>query len=166
MEDFKPDIVHIGHLNHLSTGIVDIIKEKNIPLVYTLHDYWLLCPRGQFLQRNFDGENLYEVCESQDHFKCAATCYRMYFSGIDKRQENSLRFKTGQIPSYDMPEEIRHWTNWIETRQDVMKSLSEKVDMFIAPSRYLMHRYINDFGVPQDKIIYLDYGFPFITYSR
>ncbi len=40
------------------------------------------------------------------------------------------------------------------------KSIIEKVDMFIAPSKYLRNRFINDFEVPISKIIYLDYGFP------
>jgi glycosyltransferase involved in cell wall biosynthesis len=34
------------------------------------------------------------------------------------------------------------------------------VDKFIAPSRYLMNRFINDFDLPKEKVIYLDYGFP------
>ncbi len=50
----KSDIVHIGHLNHLSTGVIDEIKKQNIPIIYTLHDFWLMCPRGQFLQRNYE----------------------------------------------------------------------------------------------------------------
>ena len=147
VDEFKPEVAHIGHLSHLSTGIVDVLYEKNIPIVYTLHDYWLMCPRGQFLQRNFDGQNLYRVCERQDNYKCATTCYAMYLSGIKDKD-------------YNTDDETRHWTNWITTRQAVMHDIVYKVDLFIAPSRYLMNRYIKDFGVPKDKIIYLDYGFP------
>lgn len=47
----QPDVAHIGHLNHLSTGIVDVLKKNHIPIVFTLHDFWLMCPRGQFLTR-------------------------------------------------------------------------------------------------------------------
>src|SRR3989337_4027898 len=49
--EFNPDVVHIGHLNHLSTSLVERIQ-NDIPVIYTLHDYWLMCPRGQFIQRN------------------------------------------------------------------------------------------------------------------
>jgi glycosyltransferase involved in cell wall biosynthesis len=35
----------------------------------------------------------------------------------------------------------------------------EAVDLFIAPSRYLLQRFRNEFGLPDDKLIYLDYGF-------
>ena len=160
VDEFKPDVAHIGHLNHLSTGIVDVLYEKKIPVVYTLHDYWLMCPRGQFLQRNFDGKNLYAVCYKQDNHKCATTCYSMYFSGYYRDGDSSLWYMHGMTPPYDTTDEIGHWTNWIATRQMVMRDIVRKVDLFIAPSRYLMNRYINDFGMPKEKIIYLDYGFP------
>jgi len=135
----KPDIAHIGHLNHLSTGIVDVLFEQKIPIVFTLHDFWLMCPRGQFLQRNFDGKNLYNLCEKQDDSVCANNCYSMLFG---KKSD------------------VKFWKNWINQRMNITKKLSEKVDYFIAPSKYLMNRFITDFEIPIHKILYLDYGFP------
>ncbi len=160
VDEFMPEVAHVGHLSHLSTGIVDVLYEKKIPIVYTLHDYWLMCPRGQFLQRNFDGENLYQVCDGQDNYKCATTCYRMYFSGYERKFDSGLWRMHGLTPPYDTYDEAQHWTHWIETRQMVMHDIAKKVSMFIAPSKYLMNRYIKDFGVPKKKIVYLDYGFP------
>lgn len=50
MEMEKPDIVHIGHLSHLSTNLVKIAKDEfHVPVVYTLHDFWLHCFRGQLI---------------------------------------------------------------------------------------------------------------------
>ena len=40
------------------------------------------------------------------------------------------------------------------------KSIIEKVNLFIAPSNYLRQRFINEFSIPDEKIVYLDYGFP------
>jgi len=50
--ELKPDIAHVGHVNHLSTGLIDELNKRNIPILFTLHDFWLMCPRGQFLTRN------------------------------------------------------------------------------------------------------------------
>ena len=50
LDDVEPDVVHIGHLNHLSTSLVFAARDRGVPVVFTLHDYWLMCPRGQFLQ--------------------------------------------------------------------------------------------------------------------
>lgn len=144
LDKFQADIVHIGHLNHLSLGIVQEIKKRDIPIVFTLHDFWLMCPRGQFLQRNFDGQNLYRLCDGQEHRKCANSCYKMIHScnPIDQQKDES------------------YWADWIERRMDAVQKIIPLVDVFIAPSKYLMNRFINDFNLPKNKIQYLDYGFP------
>jgi len=98
-----------------------------------------MCPRGQFLQRNFDGKNIYKLCDIQEDNKCANSCYKMYFS--DKSGEN-------------------YYTNWVNNRMKITSEIIKKVDLFIAPSKYLMNRFVNDFNMPKEKIIYLDYGFP------
>lgn len=144
VEREQPDIAHIGHLNHLSTGLIAVLKKANIPIVFTLHDFWLMCPRGQFLQRNYDGCNTYALCTGQEDQKCARSCYRMFFSG--------------EADFYE--EDLNYWTNWIARRMKTMRDIISMVDLFIAPSEYLRSRFINDFQLPKDKIIYLDYGFP------
>jgi glycosyltransferase involved in cell wall biosynthesis len=142
IENIKPDIAHIGHLNHLSIGIIDELHHQKIPILFTLHDFWLMCPRGQFLQRNFDGNTMYRLCEKQIDTNCADSCYSMYYSGINSEFDKS------------------YWTNWIHTRMESIRKLVEKTDLFLAPSKYLMNRFINDFHIPEERIVYLDYGFP------
>ncbi|NOQ28114.1 MAG: glycosyltransferase [Bacteroidales bacterium] len=142
LQTIKLDIAHIGHLNHLSTGIIDELKNQNIPILFTLHDFWLMCPRGQFLQRNFDGESLYKLCHKQEDEVCAESCYKMYQSGINSERDKN------------------QWKEWINQRMSVTKKIINKVDLFHAPSQYLMNRFIKDFSVPIEKIFYLDYGFP------
>ncbi len=144
LREIKPDVAHIGHLNHLSTGIVYELHNQHIPIVFTLHDFWLMCPRGQFLQRNF-GNPIYEqVCENQDDEKCAINCYSCYFSG----------------QSSDFERDTAYWKNWIHSRMNECKEISKLVDIFIAPSKYLRNRFIHDFQIPEHKIVFLDYGFP------
>ena len=140
----KPDIAHIGHLNHLSTGLVDELNRLRIPIVFTLHDFWLMCPRGQFLTRSIGKEHNFQLCSGQDDNKCATECYRVYFSGREVDEE----------------QDIESWSNWVHKRMIETKKIIEKVDLFIAPSNYLRNRFISDFAVPENKVIYLDYGFP------
>jgi glycosyltransferase involved in cell wall biosynthesis len=161
----KPDIAHIGHLNHLSTGIVDVLNELNVPILFTLHDFWLMCPRGQFLQRNFDGENLYSLCSTQSDGVCAENCYSMYFSGIEHEFDSALYYMNRMEPPYTSLYDSQHWSSWIGQRMKTTKELIKKIDLFHAPSRYLMNRFINDFNIPENKIFYLDYGFP-LSYLR
>lgn len=139
----EPDVAHIGHLNHLSTGIIDVLKVHHIPIVFTLHDFWLMCPRGQFLTRSIGQKNNFQICNKQKHSKCASDCYRVYFSGTENEEQKDLD----------------NWTDWIARRMKETKSIVDKVDLFLAPAKYLMNRFINDFGIPKNKIKYLDYGF-------
>ena len=144
LKQIKPDITHIGHLNHLSTGLVDELKKQNIPIVFTLHDFWLMCPRGQFLTRSIGEANNFHLCAGQQDRKCATDCYKVYFSG-NKADEQ---------------QEIDSWSSWVHNRMIETKAIIDRVDLFIAPSQYLRNRFINEFLVPENKIIFLDYGFP------
>lgn len=144
LSNIKPDIAHIGHLNHLSTGIVDELNKQNIPIVFTLHDFWLMCPRGQFLTRSIGQENNFRLCCGQEDRKCATSCYRVYFSGREPEEES----------------DTQRWSEWVNTRMKETKAIISKVNLFIAPSQYLRNRFISEFEIPEDKIVYLDYGFP------
>jgi len=143
LEELTPNIIHIGHLNHLSTSIVFEAASRGIPIVYTLHDYWLMCPRGQFMQMHSANDNLWAACDGQQNRKCATQCYARYFSGADDERE----------------QDISYWENWVFRRMAHIRQLVEKVDLFISPSRYLKERYERDFPLPEEKSIYLDYGF-------
>ena len=164
LEELKPDIAHVGHLNHLSTGLIDELNRKQIPIVFTLHDFWLMCPRGQFLTRSIGKVNNNEVCTGQNDHKCACDCYEVYFSGRERKVESIEQFlydeflaENGEL---NCEEDIIAWTNWVSRRMIETKSIIDKVAVFLAPSKYLMNRFIQEFGVPEHKIQYLDYGFP------
>ena len=144
IQEMKPDIAHVGHLNHLSTGIIDELNKINIPIVFTLHDFWLMCPRGQFLTRSIGKENNFQLCSKQEDKKCATSCYEVYFSG--KKEE--------------LKQDTDNWTSWVHNRMQETKAIIDKVNLFIAPSNYLRDRFIKDFNIPENKITYLDYGFP------
>ena len=143
LDDFQPDVMHIGHLNHLSTSLVFEAKSRNIPVVYTLHDFWLMCPRGQFMQMYSDPDNLWAACDGQEDRKCATQCYARYFSGAPEERQR----------------DIDYWQSWVSRRMEHVKAIAEHIDLFISPSRYLKGRYEKDFGLPVSKSVFLDYGF-------
>ena len=65
LERVRPDVVHVHHLTCLSTGMLDRVAERGIPLVMTLHDFWMVCGRGQRIRKEL------EVCEDLDRERCA-----------------------------------------------------------------------------------------------
>jgi glycosyltransferase involved in cell wall biosynthesis len=46
----KPDVVHTGNLPGIGTGIWEAAHRAGVPVVHTLHDYHLLCPRTTLRQ--------------------------------------------------------------------------------------------------------------------
>ena len=144
LDGFRPDVVHIGHLNHLSTSLVWEAADRSIPILFTLHDYWLMCPRGQFMQTHpRDGGELWASCEGQDNQKCAERCYARFFSGDPEVRRC----------------DVQYWTDWIANRMRHIREMVELIDLFVAPSHYLRRRFVRDFDIPEVKIVPLDYGF-------
>ncbi|MGK3964056.1 glycosyltransferase [Sorangium sp. So ce118] len=144
LDTVHPDIVHVGHLNHLSTSLLVEAAARGIPIVFTLHDYWLMCPRGQFMQMFPENpSDLWAACDGQEDKKCAQRCYARYFSGDPATEER----------------DVAHWTGWVRGRMQHAREMIELVDRFIAPSRYLHDRFVEGLGLPKSKLVYLDYGF-------
>lgn len=144
LDRVQPDVVHIGHLNHLSTSLVEEAAGREIPIVYTLHDYWVMCPRGQFMQTfSEDPDNLWAACDGQEDRKCAERCYARSFSGAPDEHDA----------------DVAYWTDWVRRRMHHIREMAERVDLFVAPARYLLERYRDEFGLPEGKLVYLDYGF-------
>src|SRR3712207_3403326 len=50
LDAHPPDVVHFHHLMYLSTSCVREAATRGVPVVMTLHDYWLICQRGRFLR--------------------------------------------------------------------------------------------------------------------
>ncbi|WP_163783376.1 glycosyltransferase [Myxococcus vastator] len=144
LDRLRPDIIHVGHLNHLSTSLLREAALREVPIVFTLHDYWLMCPRGQFMQMfPEDPGDLWAACAGQEDRKCAERCYARYFSGAPEEHEA----------------DVAYWTQWVARRMRHVREMCEFVDLFIAPARYLHARYREGFGLPESKLVYLDYGF-------
>lgn len=52
IEAAQPDLVHTNNLAGFSTSIWESARRLGLPLVHTLHDYHLLCPRVSLMQRD------------------------------------------------------------------------------------------------------------------
>lgn len=135
LDEVRPDIVHAHHLLFLSMGILDELKRRGIPVVFTLHDYWLVCPRGQLLKNNL------ELCGNP----LEANCLSCLASGLNYRTilRKMTKFLNAPRPADRFRVDIR--------------GVCGKVDLFISPSRFLRGRFM-EFGVPGEKIIYSENG--------
>lgn len=68
LNTFKPDVAHV-HLFYgvLSVSILKTLKKYKIPVVHTIHDYRLLCPVKNFIDKN---GNICELCRDNKFYHC------------------------------------------------------------------------------------------------
>jgi glycosyltransferase involved in cell wall biosynthesis len=60
LDDFRPDVVHLNNIHsYLSPVVAEIAHKRGIRIVWTLHDYKLLCPRYDCLR---NGQYICEKC--------------------------------------------------------------------------------------------------------
>jgi len=131
IEKENPDIAHIHKFNNsLTPSILYALKKKDIPIVQTLHDYRTVCPNY-----NLYDFNKFAICEDCKGHK--------YF--------NALRRRCHEIgPSYLVGLNIA-----IESYlYHFLKTYENTIDLFIAPSNFLMKKMI-EFGIDRNKIIYI-----------
>jgi glycosyltransferase involved in cell wall biosynthesis len=164
LDAVTPDIVHIHHLMYLSTGCVQEATRRGIPVVMTLHDYWLICQRGRFLKPDLS------LCPGQTDDGCAR-CFAYLLAG--KLTPVYQRFKP--VPgTYLWARDLLRWAHakyaavrpappqaraQINQRMQHIRELCQHVSLFLAPSRFLREQFIA-FGIPPEKIIFSQCGLP------
>jgi glycosyltransferase involved in cell wall biosynthesis len=52
IKEEKPEVVHTNNLSEFSVGTWKLVKKLKLPLVHTLRDYALVCPRATLFRRN------------------------------------------------------------------------------------------------------------------
>ena len=124
IKDIKPDIVYIIHfVNKLSPSVIAGAKKMGIPVVLRLSDYFLLCPRFDFMFQK-------KICED-----CLTKGYR---SCIKKRCVKGS-FLASLIRVFSMK-----FHNLIHVYRGV--------DTFITPSEFLKKKLVAN-GFDEKKII-------------
>ena len=135
LDEVRPDIVHVHHLTGLSIDVVDEVARRGIPVIFTLHDYWLICHRGQLLNRDLQRcEEPPEACVS-----CVGT--------TQERLAQRLRGLPG----------AGRVRGPMATRAAHMRAMCASVDRFLALSRTLRARFL-DFGLDPEHVLYRPHG--------
>lgn len=164
LDAFSPHVVHFHHLMYLSTTCIQEATRRKIPVVMTLHDYWLICQRGRFLKPDLS------LCPGQTDEGCArcfahlldgnlVPVYRRLKPMLSARSwlKDRLRhlygtYVTFRRPSSQALEQIRR-------RMAHVQEVCREVALFLAPSQFLREQFLA-FGIPANKITYVECGLP------
>ncbi len=127
LDDFKPDVVHLHNIHsYLSPVVGQMAHERGIRVVWTMHDYKLLCPRYDCLLGG-------KPCE-----KC--------FSGT-KFNVMTRRCMKSSLPASAVA--------WLEAVKWSRARLEQQTDAFVCPSRFMANK-MKAGGFNPDKVMVLN----------
>jgi glycosyltransferase involved in cell wall biosynthesis len=165
LDEIKPDIVHIQHLVFLSTGLIKKINNRGIPIVFTLHDYWLMCPKWHLLKK--EAELCDKAIDNGFDQECCSCLGEML--NIKRGAKRLYIFTKSLFPTFLVNKFkkiyflcINKISNGngigkLKDRNCKIKSLLNTVDIFLSPSIYLRDKFIA-FGIPGEKVRLSRYG--------
>lgn len=136
------DVVHVHHLTCLSTDLIDAARARGLPVVMTLHDFWMGCPRGQRMTRELF------LCEDVDVARCA-TCLPQMWSGWFGLGRDGPNVPEAERDRRDL-EQLAQYHTW-------MRGLLGRVERLITPSRHsklVFERY----GIAPERIVVVENG--------
>ena len=124
LDDFRPDVVHLNNIHtQLSPVMAELAHKRGIRVVWTLHDYKLLCPRYDCLR---DGKEICELCFNGDKTPC-----KVYRCMKGSRLASEIGY--------------REAVTWNRER------LEECTDLFVCPSRFMAEKMAQG-GFCKDKL--------------
>lgn len=167
IQEFKPDIIHYNHFIGLSSNLPSIAKKYKIPMLFTLHDFWYMCPCIRLV--TLSGE----PCKGGN-----PACVKDYFQQNPKflsimLEKSPLVFKrlipfsvligvrsmfaSINIVSKNKSVDDLTFNKLIRDRKRHFKKILNHSNTFIAPSKYVKEKY-TDFGINARKIVLLPHG--------
>ena len=130
----KIDIAHLHNIHHYITpSILPLLKKHGIPVIWTLHDYTLICPENSFISNN-------KICEN-----CIGGTF--YHCAIQRCKKKS--FLASSLAA-------------VENYTHRYLNLFKYVDYFLCPSKFLFDKF-RQFDFYADKMVLLHNCFDFKT---
>ena len=175
LADWRPDVVHFHHLIQLSFSMVPAAARSGAAVLYTLHDFKLICPRGQMLRRDLS------VCDRPEPANCAACKITLF--PLPRRYRIWSEILEKFVVPYRHHSWLRAGARWLENRHaarlgkerpEVVLAVQERwedfqaaadaVGLFISPSQTVRQKFI-EAGIPADKILHSPNGYPVEHFS-
>jgi glycosyltransferase involved in cell wall biosynthesis len=135
LESESLELVHLQHLMGLPAKLSDLLQERSIPYVITLHDYWYGCANAQLIT-NYD----HSICEGPDRrFNNCGRC-ALFRAG----QERLARMAPAIAPV-------------MKQRNKRLHRVFNNAQVVIAPSNFVRKMY-GQLGLPEERIVVVPHG--------
>ncbi len=123
LKEFKPDVAHVHCIHHhLSLSVLDVLRTRRVPIVWTLHDFRPVCPNTDLVREG-------AVCE-----ECGGG-----------RLWNCVRYccKSGSLP--------RSLAAVLDSTLALVRKTYDTVDCFISPSEFLARK-VSELGLRAQRM--------------
>lgn len=132
LSDVPVDFVHINVIHHYITPtILKIIKKRNIPVIWTFHEYTPLCPDSTFISHG----QICERCYGGQFYQCIThTCKKGSF----------LASTVAALENY-----VHQYLNYYSY-----------VDYYVCPSVFMYEKF-KKFNFFTDKLVQLYHGYDY-----
>jgi len=153
LNEIQPDIVHIQELAGLPSSLIEIIKKENVPVIMTLHDYFLLCPTLKLFDYTENictiknvGEACIKCCQAppdRKDFVKQTIIYELkkfhlykitkfLYSFIKKFKDKEK--KDSSLKKINIEKPNKKLANEFQRRRDINIERLNKIDLLIAQS--------------------------------
>lgn len=159
LQAFKPDLLHVFHLNRLGSGVIDSAVKAGIPCFMTPTDFWPICPTGQLVFS--DGG----FCSgpSGNAGNCVKHFAQSTQDGLAGRLADLLPIaafgflagltKKGLVPSYPHRNEVIATTS----RLDINVARLNKLKALVVPNIFMGDLLVR-YGIAPDLIVQSAFG--------
>lgn len=128
LEEHDIKIAHLHNIHHYITpAIIDVLKQRNIKIIWSLHDYKIICPENSFVSNG-------KICE-----KCINGAY--VNCTLNKCKKSS--FLASLLAS-------------IDAYYYHKSKVYDKVDHFLCPSLFLYNKFLQA-GFKKEKLSVTNY---------
>jgi len=171
----RPQIVHFHNYVSLGDDLTGMARESGVTIVYTLHDYGLICPNALLLRSDGrlcgkNSEDFFQDCcpmlvrtaggrrPMLAHRIPSLARWRMFV----KRRPSGV-VTTALYGAVTLAERILGMpeATQVAEKKDFFLSRTRKIiadtDLFLAPSEFLRGRYVQT-GIPAAKVLHVRYG--------
>ncbi len=120
------DLVHLHNFHHqITPSILPEIKRRGIPIVFTVHDYKVICPNYKLLTH----DGVCERCRGHRYYQC--TLHRCTKGALLSSVVNTVEMYAHRWLGYN-----------------------DLYDVFSAPSQFMADKLV-EFGIPRERVRYI-----------
>ena len=122
----KIDFAHLHNIHHyLTSSIVKVLNDYNIPIIWTIHDYSLLCPENSLICHG----SLCERCHNGKFYMCAVhRCKKRSYSASALASLENYLYR--------------------------VLNINKRINAFICPSKFVYNKFIEN-GYDSNKLFQL-----------